>query len=95
MQGGAVQAALMRTWQLTAAGAAAGAVAGAAGAAAGAAGELKCSRLPELSRRMASLCATSVLGEGAVARGAARQETLAELTLTLTLGRPNPNPWST
>ena len=94
MQGGAVQAALMRAWQLNAAGASAGA-AGAPGAAAGAVPELKCSRLPELSRRMASLCATSVLGEGAVAHGAARQETLAELTLTLTLGRPNPNPWST
>ena len=54
-----------------------------AGAAAGAVPALKCSRLPELSRRMASLCATSVLGEGAVARGAARQETLVELRMAV------------
>ena len=86
-EGGAVQAALMRAWQLDAAGAAAGAAAEAteavAAAAAAAPPALKCSRLPELSRRMATLCTANVLGERVVARGAARQEALVDLRLAV------------
>jgi hypothetical protein len=98
-EGGAVQAALMRAWQLDAAGAAAGAAGAAAGAAGSAAEAaeavaaaaaaaaappaLKCSRLPELSRRMATLCTANVLGERVVARGAARQEALVDLRLAV------------
>jgi hypothetical protein len=98
-EGGAVQAALMRAWQLDAAGAAAGAAGSAAGAAGSAAEAaeavaaaaaaaaappaLKCSRLPELSRRMATLCTANVLGERVVARGAARQEALVDLRLAV------------
>ena len=52
-------------------------------AAAAAAPALKCARLPELSRRMATLCTAHVLGENVVARGAARQESLVDLRVAV------------